>query len=197
MIRATRRMAVLTVGVAVLAAVGLADGIAVGASSHHNAAQPSNAKLQREITALKEHVAKAYLSASKSKTTFINGDGAITQGSVNFATGIGGPVTLLSAPGGPIQISSALGPGVALSISNHTSHIETAIVTKAAMVDGTTEDDLAANTTTSIALSASSAQYTIQILRSSSPLEVDTLTLSEYVSGPGLRIIAQLVHGES
>jgi hypothetical protein len=198
--RRTKATTVLAVVIAVLAAVGLADSMAMGASRHPVSAskQPSTAKLQREITALKAHVAKDYLSAAKSKTTFVNGNGAIAQGSVNFPSGAGGPATLLTAPGnGPIQISSSIDSGVQLSIANHTSQTETAIVTKAAMLNGTSETDLAANTTTSIALSPSSAQYTIQILRSTSPLRVDTLTLSEYVPGPGVRFIGQLVHGQT
>jgi hypothetical protein len=205
MTRNSKAMVALTVLTAVVTLTGVAETFSAGAATHRVSVSspPSTAKLQKEITALKREVSKHYLRAAKARSTylrrskaartFIKGHGSVVQGTLANLVLSNTPTTLLTSPGGlTFKVANTIDNGVELEISNNTSRTQTLMM-------GSNEQDLAPNAVTSLALDLP-GQFEMQILNNSSPLEIDTLSLVEDMTGgpeAGPNFWAQLVHSGS
>jgi hypothetical protein len=206
-------MTTLAVLIPVVAAAGLADSISASAATHHlSSSHPSTAKLQKEITALKRELPRTYLSATKAKHTYltssqadktylsqakaastlIQGQGTVIQGTVAIPNGDNEPMaTLLTAPGeDTFQVFTASGD-VTLVVQNNSKQDQ--ILTR-----GSTEQDLPAGEYSPVILGSTTDnnEVVLSILRSTSPLQIDTLTLGES-AGSSIVFFAQLIHSGS
>jgi hypothetical protein len=212
MSRWSKTTTVLAVLIPVVAAAGLADSISVGAATQHpSSSHPSTAKLQKEITALKRELPTTYVSVAKAKKTYltssqanktylsqvnaastlIHGHGTVIQDTVSIANGDNEPSTaLLATPSGATFSVETASGDVTLIVQNNSSQDQTLIL-------GNAERDLPAGEITPVVLGTptESGEYVMSILRSTSPLQIDTLTLGKSAgSGSSIVFFAQLVH---
>jgi hypothetical protein len=219
MLRGSKSLTALAVLIPVAGAVIWAGSVAEGASAHRTvtSAAPSTAKLQKEITALKNEIPKTYLSAAKAKKTYlssaaakstylktstaatnlINGNGYILQGEVAIpdVSASDSQPLFATRDGLKFYVRTNSPPKVQLQVVNDSGTIQY-------LMSGSTETTLYAVGGPAYDLSLGNGatgvgEFTMSIVSAAAPLEIDTLNIAQQPSGSGSDVWAQLVHSGS